>query len=185
MSHVYFIGDLHFGHNGIERFRTQFPSESVHRQFIMDTWNETIRKRDVVYVMGDAAFTQDGLDSIATLSGQKILVRGNHDLLPTEAYLSVFKEVYGLLAYKGMWLSHAPIHPTELYGRTNVHGHCHRGGPTTIHVSQGSHRGLSVGAKATYFNTCAEHLPTPYKPIELHEMQELIKARIRDDHCKV
>lgn len=148
----------------------------------MDIWTDTITKRDIVYVMGDAAFTQGGLDSIGELAGRKLLVRGNHDLLPTEAYLEVFEEVYGLLAYKGMWLSHAPMHPTELYGRTNVHGHCHRGGPTEIHCATSGHRGMDTGAKATYFNTCAEHLPTPYKPIELHEMQELIKARIRDGY---
>ena len=181
MSHVFFIGDLHFGHSNIHKFRQQFPSEPVHRQFLMDTWSETVTKRDVVYVMGDAAFTISGLDSIAKLSGRKILIRGNHDLLPTEAYLGVFQEVYGLLAYKGMWLSHAPIHSSELYGRTNVHGHCHRGGPTTVHVSNDTHRGVHMGGKATYFNTCAEHLPTPYKPIEMSEMRELINARIRND----
>jgi calcineurin-like phosphoesterase family protein len=179
VSHVYFIGDLHFGHTGIEKFRTQFPSEAVHRQYIMDIWTDHVRKRDVVYVMGDAAFTQSGLDSIAQLSGRKILVRGNHDLLPTECYLSVFEEVYGLLAWKGMWLSHAPIHPTELYGRTNVHGHCHRGGPTEVLAAVDGSRGHQTGAKATYFNTCAEHLPTPYVPIEYHAMRDLIQLRLR------
>ena len=181
MSNVFFIGDLHLGHAGIHKFRTQFPSESVHRQFIMDTWSETIGKRDAVYVMGDAAFTSDGLQSIGQLSGKKILVRGNHDLLPTEDYLGVFEEVHGMLAYKGLWLTHAPIHPTELYGRTNVHGHCHRGGPTDVHVSGSTIRGHVVGSRATYFNTCAEHLPTPYKPIRLDEMMEIIKERIRND----
>lgn len=179
MSHVYFIGDLHFGHTGIERFRKQFPNEAIHRQFIMDTWTDTITKRDVVYVLGDAAFTQEGLDSIQTLAGKKILVRGNHDLLPTEAYLKVFEEVYGLLAWKGFWLSHAPIHPTELYGRTNIHGHCHRGGPTGVHTSLRQFRGFVAGDKATYFNTCAEHLPTPYEPIEYHKMREMINETIK------
>ena len=179
MSNVYFIGDLHFGHQHIHRFRTQFPSEPDHRGFLMDTWNETVRKRDLVYVMGDAAFTQEGLGSIGKLSGRKILIRGNHDLLPTESYLEHFEEVHGLLAYKGLWLSHAPIHPTELYGRTNVHGHCHRGGPTEVVPGRDTLRGATRGQAATYFNVCAEHLPTPYVPVELHEMQELIKERIR------
>lgn len=182
MSHVYFIGDLHFGHSNIHVFRNQFPSEKVHRQFLMDTWSETIRKRDVVYVMGDAAFTQEGLDSIATLSGKKILIRGNHDLLPTESYLEVFDEVYGALAYKGLWLTHIPIHESELYGRTNVHGHCHRGGPTTVHANLNSFRGVQMGEKATYFNTCCEHLPTPFKPIRMDEMRECIAQRIRDGY---
>ncbi len=178
MSNVYFIGDLHFGHTGIHRFRTQFPSEQVHRQFLMDTWSDTITKRDVVYVMGDAAFTQEGLDSIGTLAGRKILVRGNHDLLPTESYLNVFEEVYGALAWKGLWLTHIPIHPSELYGRTNIHGHCHRGGPREVHSNLNSFRGVQLGATATYFNTCAEHLPTPFEPIEYHEMKRIVDDTI-------
>lgn len=180
MSHVYFIGDLHFGHQHIERFRTQFPSEAVHRQYLMDTWTSLIRKRDVVYVMGDAAFTDDGLQSVGQLAGRKILIRGNHDLLPTEAYLGVFAEVYGALAWKGLWLTHIPIHPSELYGRTNVHGHCHRGGPQEVHTCNATSRGHAIGAKATYFNTCAEHLPTPYKPIEYHDMKERINETIKN-----
>ena len=180
MSNVYFIGDLHFGHSGIERFRTQFPSETVHRQFLMDTWQDTICNRDVVYVMGDAAFTKSGLSDIGKLSGRKILVRGNHDTLPCEDYLSVFEEVYGCLMYKRFWLTHVPIHPSELYGRTNVHGHSHRGGPMDVHRAQSTVRSAAIGTPATYFNTCAEHLPTPFKPIELHAMTELINQRIRD-----
>lgn len=178
MSHVYFIGDPHFGHSNINVFRKQFPTEAVHRQFLMDTWTDLIRKRDVVYVMGDAAFTQDGLDSLGTLAGRKILIRGNHDLLPTEAYLSVFAEVYGALAWKGLWLTHIPIHPSELYGRTNVHGHCHRGGPSGVYESPNQYRGMGPGAKATYFNTCAEYLPTPFEPIEYHRMKEIINETI-------
>ncbi len=178
MSHVYFIGDLHFGHEGICKFRS-FPSESVHRQYLMGCWEGIIRKRDVVYVMGDAAFTQDGLDDIGKLPGRKILVRGNHDLLPTESYLAVFAEVYGVFAWKGMWLTHVPIHPSELYGRTNVHGHCHRGGPTDIVNAPDTSRGHAVGTRATYFNTCAEHLPVPYVPVRQDEMRAIIEEKLR------
>lgn len=185
MSKVYFIGDPHFGHTGIQRFRTQFPDEKVHRQYIMDRWNQTIKKRDRVFVMGDAAFTQEGLDDLGKLPGQKVLVRGNHDLLPTEAYLNVFSEVYGALAYKGLWLTHIPIHPSELYGRTNVHGHCHRGGPNEVYQTNSTMRGRPIGSKATYFNTCAEHLPTPYTPIELNEMKSLINDKISKGVCYI
>lgn len=34
-------------------------------------------------------------------------------------------KVYSLVKYKGFWLSHAPIHPEELRGCKNIHGHCH------------------------------------------------------------
>lgn len=180
MSNVFFIGDLHFGHAHIQRFRTDFPSEAVHRQYLMDKWSATITRRDVVYVMGDAAFTKDGLDAIGQLAGRKILLRGNHDLLPTDDYSVVFEEVLGALAWKGLWLTHIPIHPSELYGRSNVHGHCHRGGPTEVVSNLNTFRGVSLGEKATYFNTCAEHLPDKYTPIEYHEMRRIISESIQD-----
>lgn len=180
MSSVYFIGDMHFGHTGIHKFRKQFPNEQVHRAYLMEKWITTIGKRDVVYVMGDAAFTQEGLDDIGKLAGRKILIRGNHDLLPTEAYLGVFEEVYGALAWKGMWLTHIPIHPQELYGRTNVHGHCHRGGPTGIHEATPRPAAYTpTGVKATYFNTCCEYLEEPYTPINYHRMTEIIAETLR------
>ena len=181
MSNVYFIGDLHFGHKNISAFRSQFIDELDHRQYLVDIWNAHIKPKDLVYVMGDAAFTQDGLQSVGQLQGRKILIRGNHDLLPTEAYLEYFEEIYGIIQYKGMWLSHAPIHPSELYGRTNVHGHCHRGGPMEVHEAGRRHIHAVGGTKATYFNVCAEHLPTPYVPIRLDDLQERIAKRIRDD----
>jgi len=178
MSHVYFIGDLHFGHERITRFRP-FDTELEHREHIIAKWNTTIRKRDIVYVMGDVAFTVDGLESVGSLAGTKVLIRGNHDLLPTDAYLEHFQQVYGMFKYKGMWLTHAPIHPQELYGRSNVHGHCHRSGPTDVTPPMVDHNG-NVLSPATYFNTCAEHLPEPYHPIEYHRMMGLISERIKD-----
>lgn len=177
MSHVFFIGDLHFGHENIHKFRP-FVNEYDHRHHLIETWNGTVKKRDIVYVLGDAAFTSEGLDSIGELSGRKVLVRGNHDLLPTEAYLEHFEQVWGLYKYKGLWLSHAPIHPQELYGRSNVHGHCHRGGPMEVTPPVQNHRGELL-SPATYFNTCAEHLPEPYHPIEFHRMMGLINNRIQ------
>jgi calcineurin-like phosphoesterase family protein len=179
MSNVYFIGDLHFGHANIACFRSEFASELDHREALVDKWNRRITKRDLVFVMGDAAFTQEGLNDVGLLNGRKILVRGNHDLLPTEAYLEYFEEVYGLLKYKGLWLSHAPIHGSELWGRSNVHGHCHRGGPMEVQPETMGPHGQTLGM-ATWFNTCAEHLPDPYVPIAHQEMLALIRERIRN-----
>tara|TARA_R110000765_G_scaffold367491_2_gene457637 strand:- start:742 stop:972 length:231 start_codon:yes stop_codon:yes gene_type:complete len=33
--------------------------------------------------------------------------------------------IHGLVKYKGIWLSHAPIHESELRGKFNVYGHSH------------------------------------------------------------
>lgn len=122
---VYFCSDLHFGHKNIQKFRLHVTSEEDNRQQIVDDWNKKVSKRDVVYVLGDACFTMETVDTFAQLPGRKILIRGNHDQLDTQVYLKYFEGVYGLLKYKEFWLSHAPIHPQELRGRVNLHGHVH------------------------------------------------------------
>ncbi len=126
MSNKYVISDLHFGHKNVHKFRTQFESEADHRSHIIERWNDTVLKGgDTVYVLGDAAFTLDGLESFGKMKGKKILVRGNHDDLSIHHYLAYFDEVYGIIKYKRAWLSHAPVHPQELRGLWNVHGHVH------------------------------------------------------------
>ncbi len=125
MANVWFCSDLHFGHKNIGKFRTDMGSEEVNRKTILKDWMGNVDKKDVVYVLGDAAFTIDTVHDFGLLPGKKILIRGNHDLLDTEVYLKYFDGVYGLLKYKEFWLSHPPIHPNELRGKINLHGHVH------------------------------------------------------------
>ncbi len=164
---VYGIGDLHFGHRAINTYRTEFSTEEEHTQALSDHWNDTVKKpKDLVYVLGDAAFTYEGLIAIGKLRGRKILIRGNHDLLGTNAYLEFFEEVYGALSYKNKWLTHIPIHPTELYGRLNVHGHCHRvpGVPEL-----GGELFGTAALDDRYVNLCCDW--TGYRPVDLHTLQ--------------
>lgn len=125
MSEVWFCSDLHVSHKNIAKFRKEVNSESHNREVIKHHWDKIISKRDLVWCLGDSAFDEEGIDWIGTLSGKKRLVRGNHCDCPTTSYLRVFEEVYGLVKYKGMWLSHAPIHPSELRGKPQCHGHTH------------------------------------------------------------
>ena len=125
MAEVWFCSDLHFGHKNISKFRKEVSSESDNVKRITSDWKDVVRKQDVVYVLGDAAFTMEAVKIFDNLPGIKNLVRGNHDLLDTQVYLKYFNNVYGLLKYKEFWLSHAPIHSDELRGRFNLHGHTH------------------------------------------------------------
>ncbi len=125
MSNVWFTSDLHFGHKNIQKFRLEVQSEEDNRYKIIDDWLNCVTKRDIVYILGDAAFTMDTVSDFGKLPGLKMLVRGNHDNLDTQVYLKYFKSVEGLLKYKEFWLSHAPIHPEELRGKLNLHGHVH------------------------------------------------------------
>lgn len=128
MSKVFFIGDLHFDHKSILTFAGQYRGGSnlkEHNEWIVDRWNSTVEKRDRAYILGDVSFSKIGLEYLKKMRGQKFLVRGNHDQLSTQTYLEYFQQVYGLRKFEGYWLSHAPIHPDELRGRRNIHGHVH------------------------------------------------------------
>ena len=155
MSNIWFCSDLHFGHKNIGKFRgamgREFSTQSDNEATIFQDWLNVVHKRDVVYCLGDIAFTMEAINKIGLLPGKKILVRGNHDLCNTSAYLKVFEEVYGFLKYKEFWLSHAPIHKDELRGRKNLHGHVHY---NSIRVSSS----LGSPLDPDYFNCCPEAL---------------------------
>ena len=124
---VFFISDPHLGHRNIAKFRHFVDSTQHNTELFVDDWSKTIRKNDVIYMLGDVAFDNDSLKLIGTLPGRKILIKGNHDdMVSTADQATVFQEIYGMLKYKGMWLTHCPIHPDEMRGRKcNIHGHVH------------------------------------------------------------
>jgi len=123
---VFFIGDMHLGHKAIAKYRPCVKDVNDNTLAITSEWKQRVHKRDTVYVMGDAAFDDQSLLSIRSLPGTKILIKGNHDdMTSTLSQMDVFKEIHGMLRYKGIWLTHAPIHPNELRGRRNLHGHVH------------------------------------------------------------
>jgi len=146
MSRIVLCSDLHLGHRNIHKFRqfakVTFAEESEHRAWLMGELKATLQERDRVIVTGDVAFTRETLEEFKQLPGQKILVRGNHDNFSTREYLDVFSEVYGLWCWKSFWLSHAPVHPSELRGRINLHGHVH----------------MDTISDSRYFNLCPENL---------------------------
>ena len=124
------ISDLHLGHKRILEFSPgrlgeQVESAEHHDNVIEERWHSTINKKDTVFVLGDVAFSTEALQRFSFWPGQKILVRGNHDMLGEGLYRAAFYKIYGLLKKDGIWFSHAPMHPIELRGKVNVHGHVH------------------------------------------------------------
>ena len=134
MSEVFHIGDLHFGHKNIHKFRPkvgelEIQCEVTHREAVIELWNKTVSKRDVVWLHGDVLFEASLLHQLGRLNGNKNLILGNHDIqLRDWVY---FNKVVGFEKYKRTWLSHAPIHPAELRGKLNIHGHVHYATITT------------------------------------------------------
>lgn len=134
MCEVFFMSDFHFGHRKIVEFGkstgTVYRSgdtceENMHN--IITKCNSVVTKRDKLFILGDVAFTQAGFDALGEIAGSKILVRGNHDnKFTTEQWLTHFDSVEGIVKYKDFWLTHAPLHPLELRGKKNIHGHVHQ-----------------------------------------------------------
>lgn len=130
MSEIYFISDLHLGHDSIPKYsgplRGGVTTVEDHDDWIVYQWNSVVRPSDTVYVLGDVAFTPSGLVRAGRLNGNKYLIMGNHDHFNVRLYEEQgFKVLSGLVYFHGYWLSHAPVHPEELRGRKNIHGHVH------------------------------------------------------------
>lgn len=126
-TRVYFISDLHLGHEKILGFSPERSGRTTaeHDHWIITQWNSVVRESDIVYVLGDVAFSLEGLAKCALLNGEKRLVPGNHDRFGMAEYMKYFTVLPGLINYKEFWLSHAPTHPAELRGKINIHGHVH------------------------------------------------------------
>lgn len=150
MSKKWVISDLHLGHKNILKYSGALRGGTTpeeHDEWIRHQWNSVVKKSDQVWLLGDAAMNGEALKQIGKLKGQKILVRGNHDVQSTQHYLDYFQNVCGILSYKGtFWMSHAPVHPQELRGRYNLHGHVH----------QNSILGCDGKPDPRYINCCVE-----------------------------
>ena len=135
MPAVFLVSDTHFGHAGVCRFTcddgvtkirpwtdpAEMDEEMVRR------WNDRVRPNDKVYHLGDVVINRKSLATLARLNGDKVLIRGNHDIFRDDEYRQYFRELRAYHVLNGMILSHIPIHAdsTGRFG-TNIHGHTHQ-----------------------------------------------------------
>ncbi len=131
MSEIYFISDTHFGHKKILEFepsrRTLGDTIEEHNEKLIDNWNSVVSKNDIVWHLGDVAWSSTALKLCERLRGDKRLVMGNHDHYGSDDYLRYFTKLYGVATLKtGEVLSHIPLHPdcAERW-KVNIHGHLH------------------------------------------------------------
>lgn len=160
MSCVFITSDWHLGHRAIAQYREGVNSVDHNTQILVDNYKSVVKKRDICWFLGDVMFEPQYLDVIADLPGTKHLVLGNHctDRKVTAKQLcEVFDSVHGIVKYKDAWLTHCPIHPQELHGRINIHGHMHY---NEIDFSD-------IYAE-DYINVCVEH--TGMTPIKYQEI---------------
>jgi len=134
MPSVFLTSDTHFGHAGVCKFteadgvtkiRPWSDPDKMDEEMIK-RWNETVRPNDKVYHLGDVVINRKSLSTLHRLNGDKVLIRGNHDIFRDDEYRRYFRELRAYHVMNGMILSHIPLHEASL-GRfgVNIHGHLH------------------------------------------------------------
>ena len=170
MSNVRFISDHHFGHKWMAQHRG-FQDEFYMNEHIVKEHNKVVHKRDLTYFLGDVTMETDKwyfyLDQ---MKGRKKLIMGNHDDgRDVKELLKYFETVESMVKYKGIFLTHCPIHPQELEYRVsrNIHGHLHEYNVTKDIIT--GERNTNVGVKdERYINVSCEQIN--YQPKTLKEL---------------
>ena|SRR3990167_956922 len=102
---IYFISDLHLGHNLMTQPRTDGTTfrKQGHEERILKAWSHIVKPTDHVYMLGDIAMTKVSywFSRIKELPGTKHLVCGNHDQNRAKWYLKYVDTVslFGELNY--------------------------------------------------------------------------------------
>lgn len=173
---IFFCSDHHLGHEALYSkftnedgtFARPFGSADAADEIMIERHNSVVRPNDRVYFLGDVAFHKRHLVKLHRMVGRKVLIKGNHDNLDLKDYVEVFDDVRAVHQFKGLVMTHIPIH-TQSLGRWgfNVHGHLH------------SHRVMELDAKGNptgivdsrYLNVSMEQIN--YTPISLEEVKKL------------
>jgi len=134
MPSVFLYSDPHFGHQGVCKFmrndgvtklRSWDTAEEMD-EHLVKVYNERVKPNDKIYFLGDVVINRRALPTLARLNGDKVLIRGNHDIFKDEDYRVHFRELRAYHVMNGLILSHIPVHEASL-GRfgCNIHGHLH------------------------------------------------------------
>ena len=179
MPSVFLVSDTHFGHAGVCRFTDSVTGEKIRPwtdpnemdEEMVKRWNETVKPNDKVYHLGDVVINRKSLSIMSRLNGDKVLIRGNHDIFRDDEYRKYFRELRAYHVMNGMILSHIPLHPDSLsrFG-TNIHGHLHTG---RVKVQDKSTNGHWLVNDVRYHCVCVEQ--TDFRPILFEDVIKRIK----------
>ena len=156
---VFFVSDTHFSHQSILYFHpwrrdacgttleelqtNKAVALEKHDEWLINKWNETVRKEDEIYFLGDFCFgnREDTERILRRLKGRKHLITGNHDksLHGLENYFESVSQIKEVKFTNNQFkfidpnetfcveLCHYPMLTWNRrpHGTCMVHGHCH------------------------------------------------------------
>ena len=127
---IFVVSDTHFDHTNIIRYCNRpftYPNKSPNveamNRTLVNNWNLTVSRHDVVYFLGDFVFGRGSRPPgywLKRLNGRKIMIRGSHD-----RNIRTNKN-YQVLSYNGIrfFLVHDPNNVGNWNGWV-IHGHKH------------------------------------------------------------
>ena len=185
MAAVFLVSDTHFGHNGVCHFMRNdgetklrpWDTAAEMDEEMVQRWNERVRPNDKVYHLGDVVINRKALGIMRRLNGDKVLIRGNHDIFRDDEYRQYFRELRAYHVMNGMILSHIPLHEASL-GRfgVNIHGHTHA---NRVMKARGVHADTGEVIYSNYIDpryhcVCVEQ--TDFAPILFEDVVKRIEA---------
>jgi calcineurin-like phosphoesterase family protein len=186
MPAVFLVSDTHFGHAGVCRFTHPDDPEVKLRPWtdpdemdeeMIRRWNDRVRPNDKVYHLGDVVINRKALKTLSRLNGDKVLIRGNHDIFRDDEYREYFRELRAYHVMNGLILSHIPVHEASL-GRfgCNIHGHLHASRVKKARGVDAKTGTVLYGTEIDprYWCACVEQ--TDFAPILLEDVYKRIEA---------
>ena len=177
-SRIFVTSDLHLGHKNIIKYCNRpFSNVEEMNNTIISNWNNTVNKKDSVYILGDLGFTNVNSinETIKILNGKKYLIRGNHDhfIKNTKFDVDNFEWVKDYFMLKTQInhekvkfiMSHFPFYTwnSKHYGSIHLYGHVHNSNP------------MLDGILGNAFNVGVD--VNDFKPVELDYIYYEIKRR--------
>lgn len=173
MANIFFISDMHFGHSNILKFTNPdgspvrtFSSVEEMDELMIQNWNKTVSPCDKVYCLGDVSINKKYISQLYRCNGDKVLIKGNHDIFALEYYTEHFRDIRACQVFskEKMIFTHIPIHPDELDRFVaNVHGH--------LHCNKVKDKFGNDDVR--YMNICVENID--YTPISFDEIRDNFK----------
>lgn len=197
MSEIFFSADHHFFHENIIKYCNRpFSSAAEMNEVLISKHNEIVKPEDVVFFVGDFAFTSSSgtlAELLERMNGHKTIITGNHDneSLIGEVYkygrktkLSPINVRYRILELHGKaWggynptLCHYPMLSwnRSFHGSFQLHGHTHGTVPFDPSI-----RRLDVGVDCHNFYPISwdeivsklKDIPTPKELEKLKELRD-------------
>lgn len=139
----FFISDTHFGHHNILGYDERpFKDTGEMDAELIGRWNAAVYDTDDVYILGDFIWTSDknhAAEIVASLSGRKHLIVGNHDQVFTrnkKFFLEDEELLDEIVEYKELFIeatnSHIvlchypmPFFKNIFHGWYHFYGHVH------------------------------------------------------------